>query len=118
MRRRTVSAVSLVVVLAAVASAVGASASLNANASLTGAGSSFVAPLVQKWISNVGKGLDITYAPVGSGGGINAITGRTVDFGASDAPLTPDQSFLRGGSLRAAFRRPGSATAARIPESG
>jgi hypothetical protein len=46
---------------------------------------------VQEWISNVGKGLDITYAPIGSGGGINAITGRTFDFGASDAPLTADQ---------------------------
>jgi phosphate transport system substrate-binding protein len=33
----------------------------------------------------------VTYGPIGSGGGINAITNRTVDFGASDAPLTPDQ---------------------------
>src|SRR5438034_3775881 len=38
-----------------------------------------------------GLGLKITYGPIGSGGGINAITNRTVDFGASDAPLTPDQ---------------------------
>ena len=36
-------------------------------------------------------GLKITYGPIGVGGGINAITNRTVDFGASDAPLTPDQ---------------------------
>jgi len=60
---------------------------------LTGAGSSFVAPLVAAWTSQVDSalGLKITYGPIGSGGGINAITNRTVDFGASDAPLTPDQ---------------------------
>jgi phosphate transport system substrate-binding protein len=62
-------------------------------AELTGAGSSFVAPLVAAWTQAVDSalGLKITYGPIGSGGGINAITGRTVDFGASDAPLTPDQ---------------------------
>jgi phosphate transport system substrate-binding protein len=61
--------------------------------SLTGAGSTFVAPLVNAWIPQVdGKyGIKITYGPIGSGGGINAIANRTVDFGASDAPLTPDQ---------------------------
>ena len=60
---------------------------------LTGAGSSFVAPLVAAWTGKVDSalGLKITYGPIGSGGGINAITNRTVDFGASDAPLTPDQ---------------------------
>jgi phosphate transport system substrate-binding protein len=60
---------------------------------LTGAGSSFVAPLVAAWTAKVDSalGLKITYGPIGSGGGINAITNRTVDFGASDAPLTPDQ---------------------------
>jgi phosphate transport system substrate-binding protein len=60
---------------------------------LTGAGSSFVAPLVAVWTQKVDSalGMKITYGPIGSGGGINAITGRTVDFGASDAPLTPDQ---------------------------
>jgi phosphate transport system substrate-binding protein len=60
---------------------------------LTGAGSTFVAPLVAAWTSKVDSalGLKITYGPIGSGGGINAVTNRTVDFGASDAPLTPDQ---------------------------
>ena len=36
-------------------------------------------------------GINITYSPTGSGAGIAAITARTVDFGASDAPLSPDQ---------------------------
>jgi phosphate transport system substrate-binding protein len=61
--------------------------------SLTGAGSTFVAPLVQSWTPAVGSayGIGITYGPIGSGGGINAIINRTVDFGASDAPMTGDQ---------------------------
>jgi len=61
--------------------------------SLTGAGSSFVAPLVSAWIPKVDAayGVKVTYGPIGSGGGINAITNRTVDFGASDAPLSPEQ---------------------------
>ena len=37
------------------------------------------------------RGPQVNYSPIGSGGGIAAITARTVDFGASDAPLSPDQ---------------------------
>jgi phosphate transport system substrate-binding protein len=61
--------------------------------SLTGAGSTFVSKLVQAWVPKVDSalGLKVTYGPIGSGGGIAQITNRTVDFGASDAPLTPDQ---------------------------
>src|SRR6266550_7498755 len=83
-------------VLAAIGAALvlttGAGAKASAG-SLTGAGSSFVAPLVSEWIPKVDAayGIKVTYGPIGSGGGINAITNRTVDFGASDAPLTPDQ---------------------------
>ena len=59
--------------------------------SLKGAGSSFVAPLVSQWQANY-KNAQITYGAVGSGAGIAAITARSVDFGASDAPLTKDQA--------------------------
>jgi phosphate transport system substrate-binding protein len=61
--------------------------------SLTGAGATFPFPLISKWIPAVDNalGIKITYAAVGSGAGIAQITARTVDFGASDAPLTPDQ---------------------------
>ena len=61
--------------------------------SLVGAGSSFVAPLVSAWIPKVDNAFDlkVTYGPIGSGGGIQQIVNRTVDFGASDAPLTADQ---------------------------
>ena len=60
---------------------------------LVGAGSTFVYPLVSQWIGDYSKsaGVTVTYGAIGSGGGIAAITDRTVDFGASDAPLTPDQ---------------------------
>jgi phosphate transport system substrate-binding protein len=90
----------LTILLAALAAAslgvtggAGAAGSKAADASLTGAGSSFVSKLVQNWTAKVQNdlGIKITYGPIGSGGGINAITNRTVDFGASDAPLTPDQ---------------------------
>ncbi len=60
---------------------------------ITGAGSTFVAPLMSKWQSDYSSttGDTVTYGAIGSGGGIEQITARTVDFGASDAPLTPDQ---------------------------
>jgi phosphate transport system substrate-binding protein len=70
-----------------------ASNAKTAGDSLSGAGSSFVSPLVSKWqVDYPAKtGVDINYNSVGSGAGIAAITNRQVDFGASDAPLTPDQ---------------------------
>jgi phosphate transport system substrate-binding protein len=60
---------------------------------LTGAGSTLVAPIMSKWQSDYEKssGNTVTYGAIGSGGGIDQITNRTVDFGASDAPLSPDQ---------------------------
>jgi phosphate transport system substrate-binding protein len=60
---------------------------------LVGAGSTLVAPLVAQWSNDYAKkkGVTITYGAIGSGGGIAQITARTVDFGASDAPFTPDQ---------------------------
>ncbi len=69
---------------------------------LNGAGSSFVAPLVSQWAKDYPSktGVDITYNPIGSGGGIAAITARTVDFGASDAPLTPDQFTACNGCVQ------------------
>lgn len=58
-----------------------------------GAGSTLVAPLVAKWSSDYQQraGVTVTYGPIGSGGGIAQITARSIDFGASDAPLTPGQ---------------------------
>jgi phosphate transport system substrate-binding protein len=96
LRRKTITLLAgVLAVLAAIAiaSVAGTAQARPQAAELTGAGSTFVAPLVAVWTQKVDSalGLKITYGPIGSGGGINAVTGRTVDFGASDAPLTPDQ---------------------------
>ena len=60
---------------------------------IIGAGSTLIAPLMSTWSTEYEKKtkVTVTYGPIGSGGGIAQITARTVDFGASDAPLTPDQ---------------------------
>jgi phosphate ABC transporter, phosphate-binding protein len=65
----------------------------SSNSPLVGAGSTLVAPLMSKWQSDYASKTEatVTYGAIGSGGGIDQITSRTVDFGASDAPLTPDQ---------------------------
>jgi phosphate transport system substrate-binding protein len=92
-RKLTIVLALLGVAALAAVSVAGASSSKRTDSNLTGAGSSFVAPLVAVWTQKVDSalGIKITYGPIGSGGGINAIINRTVDFGASDAPLTPDQ---------------------------
>lgn len=61
-------------------------------AEITGAGASFPAPLYAKWADayNKATGNRINYQSIGSGGGIKQITAKTVDFGASDAPLKPE----------------------------
>ncbi len=81
------------VAVGVLASAASSASSRTADTKITGAGSSFVFPLVSQWIPAVGPalGIELTYAAVGSGAGIAQITARTVDFGASDAPMSPDQ---------------------------
>ncbi len=56
---------------------------------MTGAGSTFVYPLISKWADAYKKetGNSVNYQSIGSGGGIKQIQGKTVDFGASDMPL-------------------------------
>jgi phosphate transport system substrate-binding protein len=61
---------------------------------LTGAGATFPKPLYEKWAadySNVKSNVKINYQGIGSGGGIKQITEKTVDFGATDGPMTDDQ---------------------------
>jgi phosphate transport system substrate-binding protein len=82
----------LAAIVAALAAA-GAASAKKTDTTIAGAGSTFVAPLVAQWIQPLGQayGYTLQYSGVGSGGGVSAVTSRTVDFGASDAPLTPDQ---------------------------
>ena len=64
----------------------------------TGAGASFPAPLYSKWAADFNKatGAKINYQSVGSGAGIKQIDAKTVDFGASDMPLTDDELKTKG----------------------
>jgi phosphate transport system substrate-binding protein len=56
------------------------------SATVSGAGSTFAAPVYQQWASSVSP-LTVNYQAVGSGAGITALENKTVDFGASDPPL-------------------------------
>src|SRR5438445_4509609 len=85
---------------------------------IVGAGASFPQPLIAKWASvyvNL-TGVRVNYASVGSGAGISQITAKTVDFGASDAPLNAtERSRAPGllhipetiGAVTAAYNLPG-----------
>jgi len=78
--------------LIAMAAAALVSTSAFAAGSLTGAGSTWVYPLVSKWAAAYAQktGVQVNYQPIGSGGGIQQIKAGTVAFGASDMPLTPE----------------------------
>ncbi len=69
------------------------SSNTSAQVRLNGAGSTFDYPIFSKWFDLYNKmtGVQINYASIGSGGGIRQVTEGTVDFGASDAPLTGQQ---------------------------
>jgi phosphate transport system substrate-binding protein len=68
---------------------------------VTGAGASFPAPVYAKWADayNKATGARINYQSVGSGAGIKQIRGKTVDFGASDMPLT-DADLAKDGMIQ------------------
>ncbi|MDX6425005.1 MAG: phosphate transport system substrate-binding protein [Gaiellaceae bacterium] len=84
----------LIAAAAVALTAIAAAGARSNDTNISGAGSSFVAPLVSTWTPAIGSafGYTVQYSPVGSGAGIAAITNRQVDFGASDAPLSPDQA--------------------------
>ena len=65
-------------------------ASTSSGADLTGAGATFPYPIYSKWFADYAAktGVKINYQSIGSGGGIRQLTEGTVDFGASDAPMT------------------------------
>jgi phosphate transport system substrate-binding protein len=78
--------------LIALAAAALVSTNVFAAGSITGAGSTWVYPLVSKWAAAYAQktGVQVNYQPIGSGGGIQQIKAGTVAFGASDMPLTPE----------------------------
>ncbi|HEV7264185.1 MAG TPA: phosphate ABC transporter substrate-binding protein PstS [Falsiroseomonas sp.] len=68
-------------------------AALAQRATITGAGATFPRPVYERWGQQArdATGIQLNYQSIGSGGGINQITNRTVDFGATDAPLSSEQ---------------------------
>jgi phosphate transport system substrate-binding protein len=89
----------------------------DANGALVGAGSTLVAPLEQNWASDfeAKNNISVTYGAVGSGAGITAITNRTVDFGASDAPLSPEQAAACNGCVQIPWGLTATGLAYNIP---
>jgi phosphate transport system substrate-binding protein len=84
---------------------------------LKGAGATFPFPLISQWIPRYESltGVHIDYSPVGSGGGIAAITNRTVHFGASDAPLSGDQFRECNGCVQIPWVLSATAVAYNVP---
>jgi phosphate transport system substrate-binding protein len=78
--------------LAAVALATWATAAPTQATDITGAGSTFVFPILSKWSADykAKTGNRINYQSIGSGGGLAQIRAATIDFGASDAPMKPE----------------------------
>ena len=71
-----------------------ASAAAQGTTRLTGAGATFPYPIYSKWMAEyhtLHPDVEINYQPIGSGGGIRQFTDHTVDFGASDGPMTDAQ---------------------------
>ena len=69
---------------------------------LTGAGATFPYPIYSKWFDEYAarSGVKINYQDIGSGGGIRQLSEQTVDFGASDAPMSDEEmSKARGGPI-------------------
>ncbi|GAC1684646.1 MAG: phosphate ABC transporter substrate-binding protein PstS [Gemmatimonadaceae bacterium] len=79
-----------------------APASSTSGVDLVGAGATFPYPLYSKWFSQYAAktGVKINYQPIGSGGGIRQLSEQTVDFGASDAPMSDDElAKAKGGAI-------------------
>jgi phosphate transport system permease protein/phosphate transport system substrate-binding protein len=74
----------------------------NATTTINGAGATFPFPLIDTWrvdYQKVQPGVNINYQSIGSGGGVKQFTEKTVDFGASDAPLTQNESKKASGAV-------------------
>ncbi|MBI4061739.1 MAG: phosphate ABC transporter substrate-binding protein PstS [Elusimicrobia bacterium] len=92
--KRALNLIALAVLLAAPAAA--------RMKTLNGAGATFPYPIYSKWFDEyhtVKPDLQINYQSIGSGGGIRQITERTVDFGATDGPMTNQQQFKVDGKI-------------------
>jgi phosphate transport system substrate-binding protein len=97
--------------------AVAAASAKRTDVTITGAGSTFVQPLVAAWTPGIGHafGITVQYSGVGSGAGIAAITANQVDFGASDAPLSPAQKSACSDCIQIPWALSATAVAYNVP---
>ncbi|MGZ4289929.1 MAG: phosphate ABC transporter substrate-binding protein PstS [Gaiellaceae bacterium] len=97
--------------------AVAAAGAKSNDTTITGAGSTFVAPLVSAWTPALGSafGYTVQYSAVGSGAGIAAITANQVDFGASDAPLNAAQQSACPDCIQIPWALSATAVAYNVP---
>jgi phosphate transport system substrate-binding protein len=102
---------------AAVLVAATAATARSTDTTITGAGSTFVQPLVAAWTPAIGKafGYTVQYSGVGSGAGIAAITANQVDFGASDAPLNQAQQSACPDCIQIPWALSATAVAYNVP---
>lgn len=98
----TAVAASLAVAACGGSSSGGTATASTTSGTIVGAGSTLVAPLMSQWQPKYDEdhGVAVTYGAIGSGAGIEQITARTVDFGASDAPLTSSQASACKGCVQ------------------
>ncbi len=95
---KTVRSIAVALSTAALLSGVASSQSVD----LTGAGATFPYPIYSKWFSDYAKstGVKINYQSIGSGGGIRQLSEQTVDFGASDGPMSDQElANAKGGAV-------------------
>src|SRR5215470_8294450 len=107
----------LVVVVLAGLGVLSGAAARGSDTTISGAGSTFVAPLVSTWTPALGRafGYTVQYSAVGSGAGIAAITNRQVDFGASDAPLSAAQAQACNGCVQIPWALAATTVAYNVP---
>jgi phosphate transport system substrate-binding protein len=113
--KRGLALISLAVVAAL--GAVTVAGAKTSDTTLSGAGSTFVAPLVSTWTPALGSafGYTVQYSAVGSGAGIAAITNRQVDFGASDAPMSTTQFTACNGCAQIPWALAATTVAYNVP---
>lgn len=89
-------------------------------ADITGAGATFPYPVYAKWVAAYQKatGIRLNYHSIGSGGGLKQIKAKAIDFGASDKPLTVEESEKSGLTQSHGYWRCCAGNQYRYPEGG
>jgi phosphate transport system substrate-binding protein len=116
-RNRLFSLAAIAAVASMMSGMAGSAGASSANGSLVGAGSTLIQPLMADWQNDFGNkdNIGVTYGAVGSGAGIAQITARTVDFGASDAPLSSAQARACNGCVQIPWALTATGVAFNLP---